>query len=314
MKIHWLVFVCIIVLTGCGKSIPQDIIQPDKMERVLYDYHLSMGMSNNLTYTENYQSESYKNYIFQKHRISEAQFDSSMVWYTREAKELTAIYDNLNRRFKREHSQTQLMLESRQGNNQRLSMPGDTVDVWSKGKIHWLNESPINNQLLFDIEADTNYHYKDALLWSVDYHFFSQGEAIMGFNIVYDNDSVVGTTKQVTESGRQTIYLYSDSLYQIKSLNGFVFVPNDTIKNPHILLHNISLTRYHRLDDSLSVAPIKNNPKKSITPKTNKNKKKESKPLDVREEAPVIMEQTIDEQSISNKRKPRKAIPQTLKE
>ena len=64
MKIHWLVFVCIIVLTGCGKSIPQDIIQPDKMERVLYDYHLSMGMSNNLTYTENYQSESYKNYIF----------------------------------------------------------------------------------------------------------------------------------------------------------------------------------------------------------------------------------------------------------
>ena len=46
MKIYWLVFVCIIVLTGCGKSIPQDIIQPDKMERVLYDYHLSMGMSN----------------------------------------------------------------------------------------------------------------------------------------------------------------------------------------------------------------------------------------------------------------------------
>ena len=45
---------------------------------------------------KNTEKEAQKNYIYQKHGISEALFDSSMVWYTRESKELMAIYENLD--------------------------------------------------------------------------------------------------------------------------------------------------------------------------------------------------------------------------
>ena len=37
-----------------------------------------------------------------------------MVWYTRESKELMTIYENLNKRFKREHEHTERLLESRE--------------------------------------------------------------------------------------------------------------------------------------------------------------------------------------------------------
>ena len=37
MKIYWKLIMALVLMTGCGKQIPGDIIQPQKMENVLYD-------------------------------------------------------------------------------------------------------------------------------------------------------------------------------------------------------------------------------------------------------------------------------------
>ena len=62
MKIYWKLIMALVLMTSCGKQIPGDIIQPKKMENVLYDYHLTIGMTNHLKNTE---KEAYKKYIFQ---------------------------------------------------------------------------------------------------------------------------------------------------------------------------------------------------------------------------------------------------------
>ncbi len=54
-------------MAGCGKKIPEDIIQPDAMESLLYDYHLASTMSSSVSYTENYKKDAYFKYVFQKH-------------------------------------------------------------------------------------------------------------------------------------------------------------------------------------------------------------------------------------------------------
>ena len=116
MKLRWPLIACLALMSSCGKYIPGDIIQPRKMEKVLYDYHLSMGMSNN---SKNTEREAQKKYIFQKHGITEAEFDSSMVWYTRESSDLLTIYSNLDKRFKREYAHIGRLLESRDESNTR---------------------------------------------------------------------------------------------------------------------------------------------------------------------------------------------------
>lgn len=254
MKIRGTLIAALMIMTGCGKEIPEDIIQPDKMENVLYDYHLAMGMSNSLKTPE---KEAYKNFVFEKHRISEAQFDSSMVWYTREAQELTSIYENLDKRFKREHAQAETLLESREGESVRITAPGDTVDIWNKAEILWMTRSPFSNPVTFEFKADSNFHAKDAFQWDMNVHFFSKGEMSVGLNVVYENDSIVGKTRQITQSGKYSIYLKNDSTYKIKGMNGFIHVMEDSVLNPSILIHDISLMRYHRLtSDSVSlVAP-----------------------------------------------------------
>jgi hypothetical protein len=242
-------------LSSCGKEIPDEIIQPSKMEKILYDYHLTMGMSDN---SKNTEKEARKKYIFQKHGITAADFDSSMVWYTRESQELMSIYENLNKRFKREYEHVERLLESREEANTRSFASGDTVDVWMKENILWFTKSPLNNRLTFEIKADSTFHPRDAFDWSMDYYFMAEGEAIMGLNVIYENDSVIGMTKSITESGPQSIYLHTDSAYNIKSLNGFVYVPQNQAKQPNILLHKINLTRYHMPEptDSLSTDSV----------------------------------------------------------
>lgn len=255
MKFRWTLIACLALLSSCGKEIPDEIIQPSKMEKILYDYHLTMGMSDN---SKNTEKEARKKYIFQKHGITAADFDSSMVWYTRESQELMSIYENLNKRFKREYEHVERLLESREEANTRSFASGDTVDVWMKENILWFTKSPLNNRLTFEIKADSTFHPKDAFDWNMDYYFMTEGEAIMGLNVIYENDSVIGMTKSITESGPQSIYLHTDSAYNIKSLNGFVYVPQNQAKQPNILLHKINLTRYHMPEptDSLSTDSV----------------------------------------------------------
>ena len=253
MKFRWTLIAGLALMTSCGKQIPSDIIQPKQMEKVLYDYHLSLSMAQS---SKNVEKEAQRNYVFQKHNITEAEFDSSMVWYARESKELLAIYENLNKRFNREYSHIERLLESREDANSQSFVSGDTVNIWRKGDIHWFNTAPLYRQLAFEIKADTTFHPQDAFLWSMDCHFLTEGKIVMGMNVMFDNDSVIGTTKTIETSGKHEIYLQTDSAYQIKTLNGFIYVPEqeDAKLDPKVLAHHISLTRYHMVQstDTLS--------------------------------------------------------------
>lgn len=251
----WLLMAACMV--GCGKEIPRDIIQPSEMENVLYDYHLGISMSNNLSYSDNYQKEAYRNYIFDKHRITAAEFDSSMVWYTRHTEELAAIYKNLGERFRKEKKHVESLIAVRE-KKPAVSQPGDTVDVWYDRKLYWLAKGPLTNRVTFEIPADSNFKAKDAFLWSADYIFLSDHpgqKAVMGFNVQFENDSVAGSVREITASGAQSLYIKPDSAFAIKSLNGFIYYTEaDSANALGLIVNKITLMRYHEPVDTTSVA------------------------------------------------------------
>ena len=245
----WLLGCCL--FASCGKHIPGDIIQPDQMEDILYDYHIASSMSNNLNTGEYYKKKAYQNYIFQKHDITEAEFDSSMVWYTRHTSELATIYSNLNDRFKKEKQHIDMFLSAREEDGY-TSIPGDTVDVWPYRRFYWLSDNPLNNQFVFEITPDSNYHIQDAFLWKANYLFLIKGKVTMALNVLYSNDSVVGQSKLIERSGMDSIYLYTDSAYQIKKINGFIYVPKDSVQKSDVIINELSLIKYHLKVDSIS--------------------------------------------------------------
>ena len=80
-----LCLVCIVVfaVAGCKVKRPSGVIPESEMENLLYDYHLAKSMGDNLPYSENYKKALYLDAVFRKHGTTQAVFDSSMVWYTR---------------------------------------------------------------------------------------------------------------------------------------------------------------------------------------------------------------------------------------
>ena len=46
-----------ILLSSCKKGIPSEVIQPDKMEALLYDYHIAQAIGNEYNGEERYKKE-----------------------------------------------------------------------------------------------------------------------------------------------------------------------------------------------------------------------------------------------------------------
>lgn len=279
-----LLFGTVFTVVSCGKQIPDDIIQPSAMEELLYDYHLALTMGNDLNYSERYKRESYKNYVFKKHGVTEAEFDSSMVWYTRNTKELTDIYKNLQKRYEMAEEQMKSELNKRSGQIS-VSLSGDSVDVWSDRNLYWLTTSPLTNRLMFDLKADTTFHNKDILVLEADYSFLAYekntAKAVVSMKITFDNDSILAMSKVIEKSGKEQLVLQPDSAYKYKSISGFVYYSNPDSTDATVLINNIKLLRYREGSFSSDAAgkPVEVSDKAS---QNQENDKPESKEQEVR--------------------------------
>ncbi len=87
-------FVVLILLAFASCSRPEGVLSSSKMEDVLYDIHMADGVLAMKGYQSGHNTEGGKYYesVLQKHGITQAQFDSSLVWYTDNPQRFNKIY------------------------------------------------------------------------------------------------------------------------------------------------------------------------------------------------------------------------------
>ena len=92
---HSALYVILLVLmtVGCKPKVPSELVQPDDLEDILYEYHLAQSMARNEhTLDASYNQTKYFLAVLEKHHVSEAVFDSSLVYYYTHAERLKEIY------------------------------------------------------------------------------------------------------------------------------------------------------------------------------------------------------------------------------
>ena len=252
-------------LVACDVKRPSNILSDSAMENVLYDYHISRSMGEKVPYTDDYKRVLYADYVFQKHGIDKAIFDSSMVWFTRHPDVLAKVYEKVNVRLKAERDAIDNLIAIRD-NKPKESLAGDSVDVWAANRHRLLSGTPLDNLVTFKLMGDKNYEDRDTLRWQVGLRFLKNTHgthrAMMTMQVAYTkNDSVVTAFREITRSGVQTISLFADTLGAIKEVRGFLYYPIPQHPEESLLLEHISLMRYHA-KDSLP-ATVKEEAKKS---------------------------------------------------
>lgn len=285
------------VSMSCKPSVPKEYLQPDEMEDILYDYHLADAMyrSNN---GEAKTMIAYKAAVLKKNGVTEAEFDSSMVYYTRHTRLLQKIYESLSNRI----SKDALALGASANEINRYSLNsanGDTTNIWIGDRSMVLSPHKPFNVSSYKIPADSTFRPGDKLLLNFDTQFIYQDgsrDAVAVLAVKFNNDSVSTQTLYVSTPNHYSFQMTDSKHAGIKEIKGYFILnnnPEDVYSTTFklMIVSNISLIRMHEKKqqekentDSLHTAPNKKT-KDSIsvlpgaTSPTGKNKPTEEIPV-----------------------------------
>ena len=241
-----------LLFVSCRPSVPDVYIQPDELEDILYDYHLAEGIAQQRDPNDTLAVFSFKANILKSHNVSEAEFDSSMVYYTRHTKLLQDIYESLADRLSDEAEGLGATVSDmkRYGD---LASSSDTADVWNGERAFVLSPYPALDQYSFEIEADTAFHAGDKMMLDFDAQFIYQdgmrdGVAVLA--VKYENDSVESRVMQISTTSHFHVQTDNGAGLKIKSVKGFFLLNNDINSSSSttlriMIVSGIKLVRMH---------------------------------------------------------------------
>lgn len=256
MKIRFILsaLFTVLIISGCKPGVPSEFISPSDMEDIIYDYCLAQGViaGNNTDYQ--YKKRDlyvYKKEILDKHGYTQAEYDSSMVYYMSHAKRLYEIYENVSERLGNDAVAMGAAASDldKFGN---IDASGDTTNVWRERSTVILSQFTPFNKLSFFIKADTTYKEGDRLMLDFDNKFIYQDGSRSGIallSVCYDNDSVVSRKTNISSSMNYSVDIPSCHGHKIKSIRGFFYHNKNldasltTLKL--MVLNNIRLIRFH---------------------------------------------------------------------
>ncbi|MBO4622204.1 MAG: DUF4296 domain-containing protein [Paludibacteraceae bacterium] len=104
MKRNLLILALLALLLGGCTIRPEGVLSKRKMQAVLYDLHKTEGLMQAVGYGygRDYETSVYYQSTLAKHHVTQAQFDSSLVWYTDHPLLFNRVYPKVLDRIKAE--------------------------------------------------------------------------------------------------------------------------------------------------------------------------------------------------------------------
>lgn len=240
-------------LTACINERPSHIMTQSKMERILYDYHLAQAMAQREQGDVEARQYEYVQAVFRKHGVTEAEFDTSMVWYMGRAEILHPMYVRVNERLEQELNK--LGGDATVSMYANLSTQGDTANIWPGDKFLTLSGEPLCNLEEMTIKADTSFHKGDYYKLLFDTRFIQRDQTIDAYCLMqvnYTNDSTYAITQRINDMMQNEVNIpYSDNRkdWRTKEISITLYMSEDDTPSLHIMcITNPILVRYHYVE------------------------------------------------------------------
>ena len=252
MRHHPLTIVLLLLLTaGCKPTVPSQYIQPDELEELLYDYHLAEAMARvDYNSSSAFNQSKYFNAVLKKHHLTEAQFDSSMVYYFSRADNLKEIYQHVSQRLAEEAAAYGVAAGDLSRYSQ-YSENGDTANIWTMPTDVLLTAYPTMNRYDFTIKADSTFMVGDSFMFQFLTELIFQGgsrDAVVCVKSVYENDSTLQTFSHASLSGTSQLRIPANNTLRLKEMHGYIYLARgeetDNFRKM-AFISQIQLIRFH---------------------------------------------------------------------
>ncbi len=243
-------FLFAVALVGCKVERPEGVIAPEKMEALLYDYHLAQAVTSDEVMTS-YKKKMHINYVFDKHGVTKEAFDSSLVWYMRYPKHILRIYSDIEKKLLAEMETMGVVTAEEDAFNEQMNNAAE-VNLWRGAKVKLLSSMALCNRLHFNYEADNTYKAGDSISLSFNVKFLPGGVDSVAYNahaalvVEYDDATVATSGSAIDADGVYSIAVERNYNAGIKALNGFLFyTDDDSLTRPKLLVSDIAVMRVH---------------------------------------------------------------------
>lgn len=247
-KVSWQIFLATIffLLTFSCNRAPEKVLSQREMIDFLADLHKLDGVliTEGLTTIDDRENIYFYNALLAKHKITKEQFDSSLVWYTRQPKKFNKIYQKVLLALNLEDS---LLREQKQIYDDSVARADKTIDIW-------------NNQRKFTLTKDST--LKNVNFYISGYEFFTgdifeltfllrslPGDSAFAesavLNINYENnfsDSIKTLLLSDSLLRRYTLHFKARHDYRIKNISGVISITYQPEKRIKTVVDSISLT------------------------------------------------------------------------
>ena len=263
MKIIRSLLLCLVLLAAlasCKPGVPRQYIQPSKMEDILYDYHLAGGAAETTEYNERaYNDRLYKLAVLKKHGVSEAEFDSSMVYYMRHTERIHEIMKRVSEKIS---NQAVAMGADVSSMDEGQMVIGDTTRIWRGESSISLITNPPYNKYSFKVEADSSFHAGDRIILRFNTLFLYQDgmrDGLAMLVVKFKNDSIGSRVMHMSSSSRYNMEIFDNGNRGIKEIKGFFFLTREanstTTTFKLMVVNQISMMRFHAKKQEKTAPP-----------------------------------------------------------
>ncbi len=265
----------ILVLASCSNR-PKGVLNQEDMTNILTDMHKLDGalVDRGIMFSNDSTKMKYYNFIFAKYKITKSNFDSSLVWYTKNPQEFNNIYNkvliNLTLQEKEVKSGKYHFIDS-------VELAKVKSELWRRRNKYALTKDSTRTKLDFEV-VDPSLLYGDVYVLRFLLRIAPEDSCTkqhIALRLNYQNgkvDSAFTVTHHDSLLRRYTIKLPATRKLKIKSISGELLGSKAYKGKLHATVDSISLIRKFNpvFQDSLRKLVEKLEPKRKVIPKKGK--------------------------------------------
>ena len=270
------VIVSILLIFAACSNRPKGVLDQEDMVNLLTDMHKLDGalVERGLMFSNDTTKTKYYNFIFAKYNITKANFDSSLVWYTKKPQEFNNIYNkvliNLSLQEKEVKSGKYHFIDS-------VELAKVKSELWRRRNKYELTKDSTRTKLDFEV-VDPSLLYGDVYILRLLLRIAPEDSCTkqhISVRLNYQNgkvDSAFAVAHHDSLLRRYTIKLPATRKLKIKSISGELLGSKAYKGKLHATVDSISLIRKFNPvhQDSLRKLVQKLEPKRKAIPQKGK--------------------------------------------
>lgn len=238
----FLVLACIVF--ACSK-VPGGILSEREMKSVLMDMRLAEAMveTNYKDFGTIEKKEALYASVFKKHKITQAYYDSSLVWYGRNLDIYMRVNDAVQAELKKQKDAL--------GNIQPDDAPAlnrDSLNIWTRRDFLVLQKNTAGqNGVFFDFKPSGGYTSGSQFVMSMN--VFGLNSTMSHYPVVYLNaqmaDTIISAKRDITKDGFVELVVKGLATKKVQRVYGYITLDNKDNNYHKIYVDSIRLMKYN---------------------------------------------------------------------